>query len=152
VIVCKNTCKILEDLQQRANTLCSLSQHSRLKATCFANCRKEQVLHKQLKRIEGFTSIYQDDIDQTPGCSNGKKQDAAENLVASQALYQIGGQLPIFARAGGRALAALRALEKQPASPMWFKKVTKLLVTKAGTNIPDAMGSAARLLRERLSA
>jgi hypothetical protein len=125
----QNTCRILEDLQQQVKQLERLSQHPRSSATMLRKLsEKEQVLRKLLKRIEGFTSIYQDDIDQAVATA-AKAKTLRENLVASQVLYQVvADSCQFFRPLVENALAALQSLEKPPRAADVGQEEVALLV------------------------
>jgi hypothetical protein len=111
----QTACRILEDLQQQVTQLVRLSQQLRPQAAMIRKLSdKEQMLRKQLKRIEGFTSIYQDDIDQAV-VTAAKAKTLRENLVASQALYQVvADSCQFFRPLVEDALVALDALQTWP--------------------------------------
>lgn len=113
----QNTCKVLEDLQQQVRQLVRLSQQPRPQAATLRKLsEKEQLLRKTLKRIEGFTSIYQDDIDQAVAAA-GQAKTLHDNLVASQALYQVvADSCQFFRPLVQEALAALQAIDPPPSS------------------------------------
>lgn len=111
----QKTCQVLEDLQQQVRQLVRLSQQPRPQvATLRKLSEKEQLLRKTLKRIEGFTSIYQDDIDQAVAAA-GQAKTLHDNLVASQALYQVvADSCHFFRPLVQEALAALQAIDPPP--------------------------------------
>ena len=125
----QTACRILEDLEQHVKQLVRLSQHPQPHATMLRKLsEKEQILRKQLKRINGFTSIYQDDIDQAL-VSAAKAKTLGANLVASQALYQVvADSCKFFRPLVEDALAALDALQKSPSTDGVDQQDVALLV------------------------
>jgi hypothetical protein len=113
----QNTCKVLEDLQQQVRQLVRLSQQPRPQAATLRKLsEKEQMLRKTLKRIEGFTSIYQDDIDHAVAAS-AQAKTLHDNLVASQALYQVVAEsCQFFCPLVEDALAVLQAIDPPSSS------------------------------------
>ena len=125
----QNTCKVLEDLQQQVRQLVRLSQQPRPQAATLRKLsEKEQLLRKTLKRIEGFTSIYQDDIDQAVATA-GQAKTLHDNLVASQALYQVvADSCQFFRPLVEDALAALQAIDPPSCSAEAGQEAVALLV------------------------
>jgi len=113
----QNTCKTLEDLQQQVRQLLRLSQQARPQAATLRKLsEKEQLLRKTLKRIEGFTSIYFDDIDHAV-LAAGQAKTLQDNLVASGVLYQVvADSCQFFHPLVEDALAALQAIDPPSSS------------------------------------
>lgn len=125
----QTTNRILEELQQQVRQLVRLSQQPRPQAATLRKLsEKEQHLRKLLRRIQGFTSIYHDDIDQAV-VTAGQAKTLHENLVASQALYQVvADSCQFFRPLVENALAALEALEKPPRAADVGEEEVALLV------------------------
>jgi len=121
--------RILENLEQQVRQLVRLSRHSHPQATMLKKLsEKEQVLRKQLMRIEGFTSIYQDDIDQALATA-AKAKTLRENLVASQALYQVvADSCQFFRPLVENALVIMDASEKIASTATTFQEDVLLIV------------------------
>ena len=125
----QKTRKVLEDLQQQVKQLVALSQQARPQAATLRKLsEKEQLLRKTLKRIQGFTSIYQDDIDHAVAAA-GQAKTLRDNLVASRALYQVvADSYQFFRPLVEDALAALQAIDPPPCSAEAGQQEVALLV------------------------
>jgi hypothetical protein len=85
----QSTFVILDDLLRQVKQLERLSHQPRPNAAQLHKLAdKEQSLRVLLNNIKGFTSVYQDDIDQAIVMST-KSKTLQENLVASRMLYQV---------------------------------------------------------------
>jgi hypothetical protein len=125
----QKTRKVLEELQQQVKQLVRLSQQPRPQAATLRKLsEKEQLLRKTLNRIRGFTSIYQDDIDHAVAAA-GQAKTLHDNLVASQALYQVvADSCQFFCPLVEDALAALQAIDPPSSSAEPGQKKVALLV------------------------
>jgi hypothetical protein len=85
----QRTFSMLDDLLRQAKQLDRLSQRPRPNAALLRKLAdKERSLRFLLSNIKGFTSVYQDDIDEAMVIST-KSKTLRENLVASRMLYQV---------------------------------------------------------------
>jgi hypothetical protein len=85
----QRTFSMLDDLLRQAKQLDRLSQQPRPNAALLRKLAdKERSLRFLLSNIKGFTSVYQDDIDEAMVIST-KSKTLRENLVASRMLYQV---------------------------------------------------------------
>lgn len=85
----QRTLATLADLQRQARQLKRLSQQPHSNAAHLRKlAEREQALRNQLKQVQGFTTIYQDDIDAAVR-SAVQAKTLQDNLAASRALYQV---------------------------------------------------------------
>ena len=85
----QRTLETLDELQRQVRQLQRLSQQPRPKAALLRRLsEQEQVLRTQLKRVQGFSTVYQDAIDQAVQSAT-KAKTLQDNLVASRELYQV---------------------------------------------------------------
>lgn len=85
----RRTLGTLDNLMRQTNQLERLSQQPRPNAALLRKLAdKEQTLRVLLNQIKGFTSVYQDGIDQAMEMSV-RSTTIQENLVASRMLYQV---------------------------------------------------------------
>ena len=118
----QRTLDTLDDLQRQVRQLQRLSQQPRPNAALLRKLsEQEQALRTQLKRVQGFSTVYQDAIDEAVR-SAAKAKSLQDNLVASRELYQvITDGCEHFRPLVREALAALGSLrppaEDEPVDP-----------------------------------
>lgn len=83
------TLLILKDLNRQAHNLQRLSRQPKPTAAMLRKLSDlEHALRAQLRNVQGFTSVYQDDIDQAIALA-ARARNLQENLAASRVLYQV---------------------------------------------------------------
>jgi hypothetical protein len=108
----QRTLHTLDDLERRALQLHRLSLRPGPDAVRLRKlAEQEQALRTQLKRVQGFETVYQDDIDLAVQAA-ARAKTLRDNLAASRVLYQVVSDGCAFFRP--LVEQALQALDREP--------------------------------------